>query len=148
MAKLTPRLRNLLTSLIVHGKVETSEARAKNLKKEVERLISRSKKLDLVARRRILALLPDKTAAVKLFEQIVPQFKDRVGGYVRIVKLPPRLGDNAPMARVEFVEEIKTPPEEEKPKAKPKARTKKAVVKKTAVRAKKKDAKNKSNKSK
>jgi len=145
MAKLNPQVRNLLSFLIVHGKIETTEARAKNLKKEVERLISRSKKLDLVTRRYILALLPDKAAAEKLFGEVVPQFKERIGGYVRVVKLPPRRGDNAPMARVEFVEEIKPP---QKLKVEQKVEGKKTAAKKTTARGKKEDAENKSNKSK
>jgi len=99
-------LRNQIADLILSGFLVTTEARAKTLKVGVERLISRTKSLDLAARRRVLAFLPKKPAAKKLLEQIVPQFKDRVGGYVRVVKLPPRRGDNAPMARVEFVEEI------------------------------------------
>jgi len=100
--------RRQLCSLILHEKVTTTEARAKLLKREAERLISRSKRLDLTTRRRLLAFLPEKPAAEKLFERIVPQFTSRVGGYVRVIKLPPRRGDQAPLARVEFVEEIKT----------------------------------------
>lgn len=146
-------MRQLLSSLITHGKITTTEARAKALKRETERLISRSKRLDLTTRRRILALLPERSAAHRFLEQIVPQFKDRVGGYVRVVKLPPRRGDNAPMARIEFVEEIKepaAPPKKEKPAAKTKpapakkkapprkAAAKKAPAKKRTSRAKKK----------
>lgn len=105
-------LRNQLTDLILFGFLVTTETRAKALKSEAERLISRAKKADLSTRRKVLALLPKRSAAEKLFGQVVPQFsakggKERVGGYVRVVKLPSRRGDNAPMARVEFVEEIK-----------------------------------------
>lgn len=98
-------MRQLLNSLITHNKLVTTESRAKLLKKEIERLISRSKRLDLTVRRRALALFP-KASATKFLEQIVPQFRERVGGYVRVVKLPHRRGDRAPLARVEFVEEI------------------------------------------
>lgn len=148
---------NLLSSLVLHDRVTTTEAKAKLLKRDVERLISRSKKLDLVSRRRVLGLFPRREAAEKLFERIIPQFKDRVGGYVRVVKLPPRRGDNAPMARVEFVEEIRErqvisdkEQEEEKKKAKVKGTTEKPVAKKSGAKkpARKTSAKNKSNKSK
>lgn len=98
--------RNQIAALILHGSLITTEARAKVLKSEVERLISRSGRADLATRRRILAFLQKNKAAKKLFGQIVPQFKNRKGGFVRVVKLPPRRGDNAPMARVEFVEKI------------------------------------------
>lgn len=145
-------MRQLLSSLILHGKVTTTEARAKFLKREVERFISRSKKLDLVARRRVLALLPEKEAAKKFWEQIVPQFKKREGGYVRVVKLPHRRGDNAPMARIEFVEEIKAVKSEKKETAGEKKAVKGKQPVKTAGTtkkvAKKTNAKNKSNKSK
>jgi len=122
--------RNQVNDLVLYGSLTTTEARAKILKTEVERLISRAKKADLATRRRVLAFLPSDRAAKKLFEQIVPQFMERVGGYVRVVKLPPRRGDNAPMARVEFVEEIKErvaeKPEETKvAKRKPRAKKKK-----------------------
>lgn len=121
--------RNQVADLILHGSLTTTEARAKILKVEVERLISRAKKADLTTRRRVLAFLPSDQATKKLFEQIIPQFMERVGGYVRVVKLPPRRGDNAPMARVEFVEEIRErvaeKPEETKVgKRKPGARKK------------------------
>lgn len=106
--------RNQVSDLVLYGSLITTEARAKILKTEVERLISRAKKTDLATRRRVLAFLPSDRAAKKLFEQIVPQFMERVGGYVRVVKLPPRRGDNAPMARVEFVEKIAESAEEKK----------------------------------
>jgi len=142
-------VRQLLSSLITHGKLTTTEARAKALKREIERLISRSKKLDLTTRRRILSLLPEKSAAHRFLEQIVPQFKDRVGGYVRVVKLPPRRGDNAPMARVEFVEKIKekapaAKAEEAPPKRKPTAKANAPAKKKTAPAKKLVSAKKKS----
>lgn len=106
--------RNQIVDLILHGSLTTTEARAKVLKSKTERLISRAKKTDLATRRRVLAFLQKNQAAEKLFTQLVPQFQDRVGGYVRVVKLPPRHGDNAPRARVEFVEEIKEKVTEQK----------------------------------
>lgn len=106
------KVRNLISSLVLHGTVVTTEARAKNLKREVERLISRSKKLDLTTRRRLLTSF-SKDVATRLLDLVVPQFQDRVGGYVRVIKLPHRLGDNAPMGRVEFVEKIREAPSKE-----------------------------------
>lgn len=100
-------LRQLLTSLVSYGKITTTEAKAKALKSEIDRLISRSKDLSLVTRRKALSLFTQKSAALKFLEQVVPQFSQRVGGYVRITKLSYRRGDHAPMARIEFVEEIK-----------------------------------------
>jgi len=120
-------MRQLLTSLVFSGKVVTTEAKAKALKREIDRLISRSKNLSLVTRRKALALFTKKSAAQKFIDQIVPQFSRRIGGYVRVVKLSYRRGDRAPQARVEFVEEIKSKVEEvkkvtevKKAKAKPK----------------------------
>lgn len=144
--------RNQVADLILHGSLTTTEAKAKVLKSEAELLISRAKKTDLATRRRVLASLPKKQAAKKLFDQIIPQFKGRVGGYVRVVKLPPRKGDNAPIARVEFVEEIKEKVAEE-PKIAKKVGAKKATTArepKGKVKSRKKEdaKKNKSNKSK
>lgn len=130
--------RNQVTDLILHGSLTTTEAKAKVLKSEVELLISRAKKLDLSARRRVLAFLQKKEAAKKLFDQIAPQFKGRVGGYVRVVKLPPRRGDNAPMARIEFVEEIKEKVAEEK-KAEKKSKVKRSPPSRKASEGKKKE---------
>ena len=126
-------MRGLLSSLILHDKVVTTEAKAKQLKQKVERLISRSKNLDLSARRKIRSLLPEKIAAEKLIERIAPQFKERIGGYVRVIKLPQRRGDNAPMARIEFVEKIaeaapKKPTKQRKPAQKSAKVTRKVRV--------------------
>jgi large subunit ribosomal protein L17 len=100
-------LRNQIADLIIHESLNTTEVRAKALKSEVERFISRTKSADLAVRRRVLSFLPKDPAVEKLFDQIIPQFRDRTGGFVRIVKLSPRRGDRAPMARVEFVEKIR-----------------------------------------
>lgn len=132
--------------MILKEKIVTTEAKAKQLKQEIERLVSRSKKLDLTTRRRLLSFLHEKSAAEKLFERIVPQFQERVGGYVRVIKLPARRGDRAPMARVEFVEAIK-----EQVEAVKKVKTVKSVkktAKRPARKAKEKNARNQSNKGK
>jgi len=107
MVRLSISMRQLFSSLIEREKVVTTEAKAKLLKREVDREISRSKRLDLVTRRRALGLFSGKKLVEKFLGQIVPQFKNRIGGYVRVIKLPYRRGDQAPMARVEFVEKVK-----------------------------------------
>ncbi len=136
-------LRNQVADLILHGSLTTTQARAKTLKREVERFISRVKEGDLTTYRRTLAFLPKEKAVQKLFEQIIPQFKGRTGGFVRLIKLPPRRGDHAMMARIEFIEEIKEKETEEKKEAKP------GKAKKTKPKTKKKDdQKDKGNKKK
>jgi len=125
-------VQKLLSSLIQHDKIVTTQTKAKALKREVERLISRSKSLNLTVRRRVLATFSQKKVAEKFLNQVVPQFKERVGGYVRVVKLPPRRGDQAPLARVEFVEEIKGAVEK---KAEPKAAAAKTPAKKPAAKS-------------
>ena len=125
-------MQKLLSSLIQHDKIVTTQTKAKALKREVERLISRSKSLNLTVRRRVLATFSQKKVAEKFLNQVVPQFKERVGGYVRVVKLPPRRGDQAPLARVEFVEEIKGAVEK---KAEPKAPAAKTPAKKPAAKS-------------
>ena len=123
-------MQKLLSSLIQHDKIVTTQTKAKALKREVERLISRSKSLNLTVR--VLATFSQKKVAEKFLSQVVPQFKERVGGYVRVVKLPPRRGDQAPLARVEFVEEIKGAVEK---KAEPKAAAAKTPAKKPAAKS-------------
>ncbi|MEX1061801.1 MAG: 50S ribosomal protein L17 [Patescibacteria group bacterium] len=125
-------MRQLLSSLITHSKIVTTQTQAKALKREVERLISRSKSLNLVVRRKVLATFSQRKVAEKFLKFVVPQFKDRVGGYVRVVKLPPRRGDQAPLARVEFVEEIKEIAQ--KKEAAPKAASAKVSAKKPVAK--------------
>ena len=125
-------MQKLLSSLIQHDKIVTTQTKAKALRREVERRISRSKSLNLTVRRRVLATFSQKKVAEKFLNQVVPQFKERVGGYVRVVKLPPRRGDQAPLARVEFVEEIKGAVEK---KAEPKAAAAKTPAKKPAAKS-------------
>ncbi|MXR07447.1 50S ribosomal protein L17 [Mycoplasma hyorhinis] len=102
-------LRSLATQVILHGKITTTLPRAKELRKHVERLITKAKKDTLAARRLVLAYVRhEKTKdgieiMPYLFKTIAPKYKDRNGGYTRIVKLPPRLGDNAKMAVIELV---------------------------------------------
>ena len=97
-------LANLSKQLIEHERIETSQAKAKAVKPEVEKLITLARRGDLHARRQALASLHnDKFVVHKLFEEVAPRYTERPGGYTRILKLGPRPGDNAPMARIEFV---------------------------------------------
>lgn len=106
-------LRNMATSLFKHGKITTTETKAKRLRPLAERLVTFAKRGDLAARRRVIAQLTEKSVVHELFTNIAPQVADRQGGYTRITKLGFRKGDNAPMALIELVLE----PVNAKPKA-------------------------------
>jgi large subunit ribosomal protein L17 len=99
-------LANLATSLFKHGKITTTETKAKRLRPLAEQLITKAKRGDLHARRRVLTVVKDKDVVFALFDEIAPRFANRTGGYTRIVKTVPRKGDNAPMAIIELVEEL------------------------------------------
>ena len=99
-------LANLATALFEHGRITTTEARARRLRPVAERLITITKKGDLHARRRVLTVIRNKDVVHTLFTEIGPRFQNREGGYTRIVKIGPRKGDNAPMAVIELVEEL------------------------------------------
>ncbi|QNK83012.1 50S ribosomal protein L17 [Nakamurella sp. PAMC28650] len=98
-------LRNLAQSLFEHGKITTTEAKAKRLRPFAEKLITHAKRGDLHARREALKVIRDKAVVHKLFAEIGPSFQTRAGGYTRIIKTAPRKGDNAPMAIIELVTE-------------------------------------------
>jgi large subunit ribosomal protein L17 len=96
-------LANLASALFEHGKITTTEARARRLRPYAEKLITFAKRGDLHARRQVLTVVPDKGIVHSLFTEIGPGFADRNGGYTRITKLGPRKGDAAPMAVIELV---------------------------------------------
>ncbi len=98
-------LANLATALFEHGKITTTEAKARRLRPYAERLITFAKRGDLHARRQVLTVVPDKGVVHTLFTEIGPQFAERDGGYTRITKIGPRKGDNAPLAVIELVQE-------------------------------------------
>jgi large subunit ribosomal protein L17 len=98
-------LRGLASSMLIHEGITTTETRAKELRRFVERLVTISKRGDVPARRLALKRLPNKLLVEKLFAVYGPRYQNRPGGYTRIIKLGPRHGDAAPMARIEFVEE-------------------------------------------
>ena len=97
-------LANLATALFEHGKITTTEAKAKRLRPLAERLITFAKRGDLAARRKVMTVIRDKSVLHELFTEIGPQYAGRPGGYTRITKIGPRKGDNAPMAVIELVE--------------------------------------------
>src|SRR5215472_8674270 len=98
-------LANLATALFEHGKITTTEARARRLRPVAERLITFAKRGDLHARRQVLTLVTDKSVVKTLFDDIGPSYATRAGGYTRITKIGPRKGDNAAMAVIELVTE-------------------------------------------
>ncbi|UZJ30840.1 50S ribosomal protein L17 [Streptomyces endophytica] len=97
-------LRNLATNLFEHGRITTTEAKARRLRPYAERLVTKAKKGDLHNRRQVMQLISDKSVVHTLFTEIAPRFAERPGGYTRITKIGNRRGDNAPMAVIELVE--------------------------------------------
>jgi large subunit ribosomal protein L17 len=94
---------NLVASLIAAEGLVTTEAKAKALRPIAEKMITKAKKGGVHQQRQVVAFIRDKDMAHKLFVDIAPRYTERPGGYLRILKLGPRHGDNAPMARIEFV---------------------------------------------
>jgi large subunit ribosomal protein L17 len=99
-------LANLATELFRHGKIKTTETKARRLRPLAEQLITKAKRGDLHARRRVMTVVRDKDVVYALFDQIAPRYGNRPGGYTRITKTGPRKGDAAPMAVIELVEEL------------------------------------------
>ena len=100
---------NLATALFEHGRITTTEAKARVLRPVAEKLITKAKRGDLHNRREVLKTVRDKTVVHVLFTEIAPTFAERPGGYTRITKIGPRKGDNAPMAVIELVTEAYAP---------------------------------------
>lgn len=95
---------NQLSSLVAHGRIRTTLAKAKELRPLAERMITKGKRGDLSARRQVRRWIEDRTLVKKLFDDVAPRFQERSGGYLRIVKLGPRKGDGAEMAILEMVD--------------------------------------------
>ena len=112
---------NLATALFEHGRITTTEAKARVLRPVAEKLITKAKRGDLHNRREVLKTVRDKSVVHTLFTEIAPTFSERPGGYTRITKIGPRKGDNAPMAVIELVTDSYTP-------SAPKKATKKAAA--------------------
>ncbi|MEV3926229.1 50S ribosomal protein L17 [Actinomadura coerulea] len=98
-------LANLATALFEHGRITTTEAKARRMRPLAEKLITKAKKGDLHNRRLVAKTIRDKGVLHELFTEIAPRFENRPGGYTRITKIGPRKGDNAPMAVIELVQE-------------------------------------------
>ncbi|HZN73900.1 MAG TPA: 50S ribosomal protein L17 [Micromonosporaceae bacterium] len=126
-------LANLAISLFRHGKITTTETKARRLRPFAEQLITKAKRGDLHSRRRVLTVVRDKDVVYSLFDEIAPRYATRAGGYTRIVKTGPRKGDAAPMAIIELVEElvVETPTK----RAKSAKATARKAAKKDAVAA-------------
>jgi large subunit ribosomal protein L17 len=101
---------NLTGALIEHGRIRTTEAKAKEVRPIAEKMITLGKRGDLHAHRQAVAFLRSKSVAHKLFAEVAPRFAERPGGYTRVVKLDPRQGDNAPMAYLELVDYVPEQP--------------------------------------
>ncbi|WP_327354074.1 50S ribosomal protein L17 [Streptomyces sp. NBC_01304] len=99
-------LANLAKALFEHGRITTTEAKARRLRPVAERLITKAKKGDIHNRRQVLATITDKSIVHTLFTEIAPRYENRPGGYTRITKIGNRRGDNAPMAVIELVEAL------------------------------------------
>ena len=115
-------LRNMVTSLFKHEQMETTDAKARQLKPMAEKMITLAKRGDLHARRQALAYIKDKAITHRLFEELKDRYLDRQGGYVRIIKKGNRKGDSAPVSVIQ-----RLPPEEAKKKSKKKARAPKSA---------------------
>ena len=96
--------RNLVTSLLEHGRIQTTEAKGKELRRWVERVITTAKTDSVSARRAVDAVVENREVSEKLFTNLMPRLKERPGGYTRVLKVGPRLGDGAPMVLVELVD--------------------------------------------
>lgn len=118
---------NMTNSLFINGRIKTTTAKAKELRSIAEKMITLGKKGDVAAERRAVAFMRDKSVVKKLFKEISPKYKDRNGGYTRILKLGTRPGDSAHMSFIELVEESTAKkPEKKKPASKKTAKPKQA----------------------
>jgi large subunit ribosomal protein L17 len=126
-------LANLASQLFEHGRILTTEAKAKRLRPLAEKLITKAKRGDIHSRRLVLTTVRDKGVVHTLFTEIAPSLADREGGYTRITKVGPRKGDNAPMALIELVRE--SVEESRKANAKSVAPAKKSPAKKAAAKS-------------
>jgi len=142
-------LRNLVTSLLDHERVETTDAKAKAVRRLADRMITLGKRGDLHARRQALSVVRSRQTTAKLFDELADRFRERPGGYTRVLKTRRRTGDAAPLSIVELVEAFEPPaPEPKKKEASKKASAKagaedggkKASKKKTSKKAGKKKA--------
>jgi len=106
-------LKGLATSLVIHGKIETTLPKAKETSRYIEKVITKAKKGGLANRRQVIAALSTQAAAFKLVDEIAPQLTGRTSGHVRVTRTRLRTGDGAQMATIEFVDELKAVTKEE-----------------------------------
>ena len=99
-------MRNMVTSLLEHERIETTDAKAKELRGLADRMITLGKRGDLHARRQALSVLRSKEVTAKPFDELAERFRDRPGGYTRVIKVGNRVGDAAPVAIIELVEDV------------------------------------------
>lgn len=132
-------IKGLATSLVEHGKIETTLPKAKELVRYIEKLVTKAKKGDLANRRQVIAGLSTQAAAFRLVDVIAPQLAGRTSGHVRVERTRLRLGDGAQLATIGFVDEIKDTPKSAAPKATPVAAP--AVKKPAAKKAPAKETK-------
>jgi large subunit ribosomal protein L17 len=127
--------RNLVTSLLQHERVETTDAKAKEVRRIADRMITLGKRGDLHARRRALRVLRERDVAAKVFDELAERYRTRPGGYTRVLKTRNRVGDAAAMSLVELVEPLEqSKPTGGKKRSKKKAAAKKATAKKTTTK--------------
>ena len=100
-------LRNMVTSLLEHERIQTTDAKAKELRRVADRMITLGKRGDLHARRQALSVIRDKAVAAKVFDELAERYRERAGGYTRVLKLGRRIGDAAPVSVVELVDSEK-----------------------------------------
>lgn len=112
-------MRNMVTSLIMEGRIVTTDAKAKELRRHADRMITLGKAKTLAARRRARAFIQTDVALKRLFDDVAPRFSNRNGGYTRIIKLGNRRGDGAPTAIIELTEQLAGVAESETGKAEP-----------------------------
>lgn len=115
-------LENLVISLLTHQRIRTTVAKAKEARRLADRVISLAKEGSLPARRRAFGILQDRSLVKELFDEVAPRFKERAGGYTRLIRCGPRPGDGAQMAILELVEEAKPPKEKKVPPKPPKGK--------------------------
>jgi len=139
--------RNMVTSLLDHERIETTDAKAKEVRRIAEKMITLGKRGDLHARRQALRVIRSRDVAAKVFDELADRYRDREGGYTRVLKLGIRRGDAAAVSMVQLVEG-EAPPAEEKKTPKKKAAKKKAPKKKAAAKKEDEGAKKKAPKKK
>jgi len=115
--------RSLVTSLLEHERIETTEAKAKAIRPLADQMITLAKRENLHARRQVLAMVPDNEVVRKMFDTVAARFADRHGGYTRIIKAGPRPGDAAPTVLLELVDRPETPADKGKGKGEKKKET-------------------------